>query len=102
MADQTYLRFRLPWPVNGQSNKIEYLKADMILKNVYGNQNSSEVNMMIRRPQNGVYKLTSWDETQMQDIMFRHKQVERGRENFDKKASDRIWMAYRTMWKQYM
>ena len=74
----------------------------MILKNVYGNQNSSEVNMMIRRPQNGVYKLTSWDETQMQDIMFRHKQVERGRENFDKKASDRIWMAYRTMWKQYM
>jgi hypothetical protein len=102
MADQTYLRFRLPWPVHGQSNKIEYLKADMILKNVYGNPNSSEVDMMIRRPQNGVYTVTSWDETKMQDIMFRHNQVERVKENFDEEASDQIWMAYLNVSTQYM
>jgi hypothetical protein len=92
-ADETFLRFKLPWPENGKSNQESYLKADRILFDVYMRPNSTEATIMIKRPKDG-YKSEIWDKKLWDELMFKHNQVDRKNEHFDQKASELIWKSY--------
>jgi hypothetical protein len=93
-ADETFMRFKLPWPENGKSNQVSYLKGDRILFDLYMLPNSTELTLMIKRPK-GRYKSEILDKKIFEDLMFKHNQVDRKNEHFDQKASELIWKSYR-------
>ncbi len=86
-ADETYLRFRLPWPKYGESDEVRSLNADLILKNVYSRPNSTEITIMVKCPKNGEYESRICHKKLMEEIMFRHNNVQRKQENFDEEMS---------------
>ena len=100
-ADETYLRFRLPFPKDGESDEVRYLKPDLILKNVYSRPNSTEITIMVKCPKNGEYESRVWHKKLMEEIMSEHNNVQRKLENFDEEASKEIWKKYREVKQLY-
>jgi hypothetical protein len=93
-AEETYLRFRLPFPKDGESDEVRSLNPDLILKNVYSRPNSTEITIMVKCPKNGEYESRVWHKKLMEEIMSRHNNVQRKLENFDEEASKEIWEEY--------
>ena len=100
-ANETYLRFRLPFCTYGQTNKVNYLKPDLILKNVYSRPNSTEITIMVKRPETGDYQACEWDEKTIEEIMSYHNNVQRPLENFDLEASVKIVEEYFDVERQF-
>jgi hypothetical protein len=92
-ADYTFMRFKLPWPQEGKSNQVIYLKADKILFDLYMLPNSTELTFMMKGPK-GKYELEIYDKKTIEEIMSKHNQVDRGKKKFDQRASEQIWQSY--------